>query len=87
MNVRDVRAGDVFVNPIDHDCIYLLATTFDDGTRILYNWINLVTGDAQEMTEPIDKTIAPEWIVMRGDLILQEPELTQDWKDIIEVAA
>jgi hypothetical protein len=88
MKVSDVKAGDVFLNPIDHDCAYLLTDIVvgSDG-RAAYNWFNLCSGVVQDLTEPIDEHIALEWIVMRGGLVIQESGLTEDWKEIQEVAA
>jgi hypothetical protein len=87
MKISETRTGDVFINPIDFDCAYLLLSVDVVGEHATYGWFNLITGCTQHLAEKLELDIAPEWIVFRNDVIMQNASLTMDWQEIQEVAA
>lgn len=84
MKVSEAQAGDVFLNPFDDTGAYLL-TSVGCGEIVMYTWLNLTNGSVQTLSDRPDKPVASEWMILRGNVVLQESSLTDDWKEILEV--
>lgn len=85
MKVGEARVGDVFFNPVDHNIIFLLASiNLFDGDMMFYTWVNLVSGESNVVSDSSEAEVAGEWIILRGDKILQKSVITEE---ILEAVA
>lgn len=84
MKVSEVQVGDVLLNPFDDGAVYFL-TSVGCGEIVMYTWLNLTNGNVQPLSDRPDEYVASEWMILRGDIVLQESSLTEDWKELLEV--